>query len=158
MRMFRSTAILGILAGILLGCGPAEVYYKDATSFASLEQDLLACDVQALKEAPVANEIRQGPPIFYPGRRICKDGSCYHTGGYWREGRIYTVDTNAALRSRIAQSCMLQKNYSLIEAQRCPPGTVRPPKDALRQLLPPGPQNCAISVKGGPVVLRPTPE
>lgn len=158
MAHVKPASFLCLLGFVVAGCGPVAVYHKDRTSFATLEQDLLTCEVQALRDAPVANEIRQDPPVFHPGRRICrKDGSCYHTGGYWREGRIYTVDTNLGLRKRLAQSCMIQEGYSQIEAHRCPPGTVRPPKDALGQLITPSQNTCAISVKAGPLVLRPAP-
>ncbi|MBT8154392.1 hypothetical protein KMP13_10875 [Epibacterium ulvae] len=158
MAHLKPASFLCLLTLVTVGCGPVAVYHKDRTSFATLEQDLLACEVQALRDAPVANEIRQDPPVFHPGRRICrKDGSCYHTGGFWREGRIYTVDTNEGLRGRLAQSCMIRNDYTQIEAQRCPPGTVRPPKDALGRLVTPASDTCAISVKNGPRVLRPAP-
>ncbi len=158
MAHLKLASFLCLLGIVAVSCGPVVVYHKDRTSFATLEQDLLACEVQALRDAPVANEIRQAAPVFHPGRRVCrKDGSCYHTGGYWREGHIYTVDTNKGLRSRLVQSCMIQNNYAQIEAQRCPPGTVRPPKDAIGRLTPPASDTCAISVKNGPLVLRPAP-
>lgn len=157
MAYLKSASFLYVLGLVLAGCAPVPVYYKDRTTFAVLEQDLTACEIQALREAPVANEIRQDAPVYYPGRRVCRDGRCYHTSGYWREGRIYTVDVNASLRKRAETSCMVQKNYSVVEAQRCPLGTVRPPKGALHTLLPPTPENCAISVKNGPAVFRPAP-
>lgn len=158
MTSVKTASFMCLFALGLASCGPVPVYHKDNTSFAAFDQDLLSCQVQALRDAPVANEVRQEPPVYYPGRRICHDGSCYRTHGYWRSGRVYTVDTNEALRNRLERSCMAQKDYALVEVQRCPPGTVRPPKDALRRLLPPTADNCAISLKGGPRVLRPKPD
>ena len=107
---------------LLLGaaaCGPLPVYYKQGTEVSRLQSDELTCATRALKDAPVANEIRQHPPIYHPGRKICSGVSCYYRPGYWVEGSIYTVDVNKPLRKRLEKSCMASKGYQQIALKRC---------------------------------------
>jgi hypothetical protein len=107
---------------VLLGlasCGPLPVYYNATRDQAHTSSDTLACQVKALNEAPVANEIRHRAPSYYPGTRHCSQGSCWSRPGYWVDGGSYTVDLNQGLRSRVEQSCMEQKGYSRVELPRC---------------------------------------
>lgn len=112
--MIFSIGMLGLAA-----CGPLPVYYRADTAFGQQQTDELACAVKALKEAPVANEIRQRPPVYYPGGQYCSGGNCWTRPGYWVDGGIYTVDVNEGLRSRLEQSCMAQKGYQRLELPRC---------------------------------------
>ncbi len=151
----RTAHIVFALAAVLAGCGPVTVYHKPDASFAQLDRDVLECQTSALKQAPVANEIRQSPSYFRPGRRICEDGNCYHTSGHWVPGNIYTVDVNRTLRLRLQRSCMRDRGYSEIEARRCPAGTPRPNGDTLGRLVTPTGNECAVPVQNGPRVLQP---
>jgi len=109
----------------LAGCGPATVYYRPGADVARLQTDTLSCQTQALKDAPVANQTRQSPPRYYPGSRYCNNaGRCHHYPGYWEPGRIYTVDVNQPLRSKLEQSCMAGKGYDQVEIKRCPQAMV----------------------------------
>lgn len=118
VRPFPCLLLLGLA---LAGCGPALIYYKPGAEVSRLQADTLACQTDALQKAPVANEVRQDPPIYFPGRRYCNSsGHCYHYPGYWEQGRIYTVDTNLGLRNRLEQACMAGKGYSQVEMKRCP--------------------------------------
>lgn len=135
-------------------CGPVATFYREGAPVARLNSDQTACEVAALKDAPVANEIRQSPPIFYPPRQVCNSsGACYTRPGYWVDGPIYTVDVNKPLRARVLNNCMAQKGYSLISLPRCtqstsgvapsrlPPLTpntcARPQRDGLTQIVTP---------------------
>lgn len=151
----RTAHIMFALAAVLAGCGPVTVYHKPDASFAQLDRDLLSCQASALKQAPVANEIRQSPSYYRPGRRVCHDGNCYHTRGYWVRGEIYTVDVNRPLRLKLQRSCMIDNGYSEVEAQRCPAGTPRPKADSLGALVTPTGNECAVPVQNGPRVLQP---
>ena len=113
--------ILTILAvAILTGCSPVSVYYKPNGVVTRKQSDLLSCQVDALSKAPVANQVRQGPPRYYPGQRYCgSDGRCRNHGGYWVSGEIYTVDVNASLRRDVEQQCMGQKGYQPVSLARC---------------------------------------
>jgi hypothetical protein len=119
--MLRPVAFSLCAAALLSGCGPSLIYYKPGAEVSRLQSDTLSCQTQALQKAPVANEIRQDPPRYFPGRRYCgSSGHCSYYPGYWEQGRIYTVDTNLGLRTRLEQACMAGKGYSQVEVKRCP--------------------------------------
>lgn len=104
---------------MVASCGPIPVYYRSGSDVTRLQQDTLSCDIKALKDAPVANEIRQRPPVYYPGRHVCSAGQCWTRPGYWMDGGTYTVDVNQGLRARVQQSCMASKGYQRIELPQC---------------------------------------
>lgn len=114
----RFTSISIVLLG-LVSCGPLPVYYNADSDQARTSSDTLACQVKALKDAPVANEIRQRAPVYYPGTQHCSQGKCWSRPGYWVDGGFYTVDLNQGLRKRVEQSCMAQKGYQQLELPRC---------------------------------------
>lgn len=96
------------------------IYFKPGVAVSRMESDTLKCATQALGQAPVANQIRQRPPIYYPGRQVCDGvGRCVYYPGYWIDGGYYTVDVNLPIRSQIEQSCMAQKGYAPVSLSRC---------------------------------------
>jgi hypothetical protein len=99
------------------------VFYKAGGSVSRLNSDLLACQVDALAKAPVATQVRQGPPRYIPGTRHCNvQGHCIRRGGYFIGGEIYSVDVNARLRRELELLCMERKGYSSVELPRCRSG------------------------------------
>ncbi|MGR3759333.1 hypothetical protein ACUXV3_04280 [Roseobacteraceae bacterium NS-SX3] len=147
-----------LAAALLLaaaGCGPLPAYYRAGAEVSRLETDTLACQTGALREAPVANEIRQRPPIYYPGYRHCHGGNCYYRPGYWVDGGFYTVDVNQGLRQRLERACMAAKGYQQISLKRCPRSA------APRQIparLPPLTENaCVIEDRDGRTRIIPAP-
>lgn len=109
----------------LASCAPVPLYYKEGQSLDRKKTDLLACEVDALGKAPVANQIRRSPPFYIPARRSCNSsGKCYYRGGYFVEGNVYTVDVNARLRGDLETQCMANKGYQSVELPRCAAGTV----------------------------------
>lgn len=144
---------LGAAALLLAAaCGPLSAYYKPGAQVSRLESDTLACETSALKDAPVANEIRQRPAVFYPGHRYCSGGQCYYRPGYWADGGIYTVDTNRPLRQRLTKSCMAAKGYQQVALKRCT-GQARPAA-ASRLLGPLDESSCAVRNRDGTVSIR----
>lgn len=128
--MKRSVACL-FLCATLASCAPPAVYHQAGVSVARLQSDLLSCEVAALKDAPVANQIRRSPPVFVPSRRFCNsDGHCYHRGGYFVHGDVYTVDVNARLRGDLEDQCMTRLGYESVELPRCKAEVVRTPAAA----------------------------
>ena len=134
----------------LSGCLPVSTYYAEGVSAAQLARDDTGCDVAALRDAPVANQTRQSPPILVPQRVCNAAGQCYNRGGYWVPGELYTVDVNAELRQRIKAQCMADRGYRPVELPACPKGVA--------QAAPPGPSpvlprlnanSCAIRTDGG---------
>lgn len=104
----------------LAACGgPLSLYYRPGVAVSRMQSDETNCQVQALKSAPVAEQIRQRSPIFYPGRQICGSGGCYYSPGYWIDGGIYSVDVNAGLRARVEAQCMAAKGYQPVNVPLC---------------------------------------
>jgi hypothetical protein len=114
---------------VLASCGPMSIFYRPGVSVSRMQNDTTNCQVAALKDAPVANQIRQNPPIFYPGRTVCgAAGSCYRTPGFWVDGGLYTVDVNRDLRGRVLDMCMAEKGYHPVTIPNCP--------DSMRKSVP----------------------
>lgn len=123
LRHTKDMRILSGLAAVMLltACQPLSIYYREGASVAKAEDDRLNCQVSALKDAPVATQIRREPGVYVPGRRICNAaGACTVTPGYWTPGRTYTVDANAPLRSQLMNRCMAQKGYEPVSIPACP--------------------------------------
>jgi hypothetical protein len=147
---------LGVLG--LAACGPLPVYYNADSDQTRTNSDRLSCAVAALKGAPVANEIRQRPPVYYPGRQYCNNNGCWTSPGYWVDGGTYTVDVNLGLRNQLEQHCMTQKGYSRLELPRCTKEQI-----ATLQSLPKGHRRgaglpegaCAVRQSDGSTIILP---
>ncbi|WP_425046315.1 hypothetical protein [Primorskyibacter sp. S87] len=110
---------------LLLGAcaGPLDLFYRPGVSVTRMQTDHTNCEVKALKDAPVANQVRQRAPIYYPGYPVCDGyGNCWYRPGYWVDGGIYTVDVNKDLRNRVLGQCMAQKGYQPVSLPQCSQG------------------------------------
>jgi hypothetical protein len=137
-------------AALLAGCAPLEIYYRPGVEVSRLRSDTLACEVAALKAAPVANEIRQRPPVYFPPRQFCNTGTCYVRPGYWVDGGTYTVDVNRPLRGRVETSCMADKGYSPVAIKQCPQSVSDQVAEQSTSRLPALSDNsCAVRNKDG---------
>lgn len=122
--MRLKTAIFAATSALVLyACGPVSFYHKPGVEVARMQRDQTECQVRALKDAPVANQVQRGAPVYYPGRRICSAGSCYTHGGYWLPGPVYSVDTNEGLRNRVEAQCMADLGYAPVSLPRCQSST-----------------------------------
>lgn len=146
-RFIRYPLVLLLLAG----CTPLNIYYKPGVAVARLEADQLACEVDALDKAPVANQIRRTPPVYIPGRVVCDgDGNCYQEPGYWREGEVFTVDVNTDLRKRVLHQCMTTRGYAPASVPPCPSGVANAAPPGQTDVLPPlTDKSCVIRNRGG---------
>ncbi|WP_050928462.1 hypothetical protein [Aestuariivita boseongensis] len=138
--------VMLILVALLGACQPMSIYYRAGVSVAKAEDDKLNCEVAALKDAPVATQIRREPSVFVPPRQICNAaGVCTVRGGYWLPGRTYTVDVNASLRGRLVDRCMAQKGYQPVSIPPCPQSVAdAAPGGATRTLPTLTPSSCVI--------------
>ncbi len=137
---------------LLAACAtPLSIYYRPGVSVARMQTDQTRCQVSALRDAPVASQIRQRPPIYVPGRRVCDaSGVCYTEPGYWVEGAIYTVDPNADLRARLETMCMAAKGYQPVSIPACPGAIAQAAAPARTRQLPTLSENsCAIRNQDG---------
>ncbi|TDE38360.1 hypothetical protein [Antarcticimicrobium sediminis] len=117
----KPIAPLICVALLLATCAPMSLYYRPGVSVARMQTDTTRCEVRALKQAPVATQIRQYPPTFVPGVRHCNaKGECWTRPGHWVDGAIYSVDVNSGLRARVMQLCMSEKGYDPVSLPICP--------------------------------------
>ncbi|MBK0327063.1 hypothetical protein I5535_07130 [Rhodobacteraceae bacterium F11138] len=132
-----------VMAGLLVGaCGPLSIYYRPGVEVSRLESDTTRCQVIALRDAPVANQIRQSPPMYMPYYG--------YGGGYWAGGGIYSVDVNAELRARVLNMCMAEKGYQPVNVPRCSDAVARQVPFDPTQTLPSLSRNsCAIPYRDG---------
>lgn len=139
-----------LMFAVLAGCLPLRTYYAEGASFATLERDNTRCDVAALRDAPVANVVRQHPPRYVRHRVCDAKGACKTSQGRWIPGEIYTKDVNAGLRARVKTQCMADRGYQPVEIPACPPGVAKAaplgPSTVLPRLTS---QSCAIRGDGG---------
>lgn len=136
---------------LLAACAPLSTYYKPGVSVARLNTDETACEVSSLRDAPVANQLRQRPPVFVPGGRICNAaGVCYQRPGHWVSGGYYTVDVNQGLRVRLMDMCMARKGYQPVSIPRCNPGVANAATPGVTRVLPKlNEKSCAILNQDG---------
>lgn len=159
-KMFSALLIsLGAAA-----CTPWSIYYREGVTVTRMETDQTECEVSALRDAPVANQIRQHPPTYYPARTSCDAvGNCITRPGYWVSGGFYTVDVNLGLRERLETICMAKRGYQPIELPRCSPKIKEAAPVRPTLLLPPlSEAACVITYDGGswqivnPVLVTPS--
>jgi len=145
--------ILSVLIAVmtLSACQPLSIYYREGVSTAKANDDQLSCQVNALKDAPVATQIRREPDYFVPRRQYCNSaGQCTYRGGYWVPGRTYTVDANASLRGQLLDRCMAQRGYAPVSIPQCPQSVAdAAPVAATRTLPRLTPDSCAIKNPDG---------
>ncbi|MCV3270922.1 hypothetical protein [Roseobacter sinensis] len=151
MLGLRSLVGLSVLLALLASCAPLSIYHRDGAPVSRMQSDLLSCQISALEDVPVSNQIRQEPPVYIPARRYCNsDGRCYTRGGYFEEGRIYTVDVNADLRRKAEGQCMADQGYRPVTLPNCPNSVFRAAPKASTQVLPRlNPRSCAIRYQDG---------
>ncbi|MEM9697768.1 MAG: hypothetical protein AAF943_03165 [Pseudomonadota bacterium] len=70
---------------------------------------------------PASTVVRRLPPIYVPGRKICKaSGKCSKSRGYYVPGGVERFDPNDGLRTRVERQCMADKGFSPVSIPPCP--------------------------------------
>ncbi|WP_424833506.1 hypothetical protein [Ruegeria sp.] len=136
---------------VLSACGPLSLYYREGESVSKLQTETTECQVKALKDAPVASQIRQSPPVYWPGRTYCDGkGNCYRSAGWWEPGRIYTVDVNQGLRNTVEAQCMAAKGFRPVSLPPCRNAVKSQVAPARTTVLPPlNPSSCFVKFEDG---------
>ena len=137
---------LALIAFMMAACQPVSMYYRPGVTVTKANEDSLNCEVSALKDAPVVQQIRQTPSTYIPPRQYCTaDGRCSIRGGYWEPGRVYTVDVNAQLRRRLTDRCMAASGYVPVSIPACPQSVANATPPGLTNVLPELTENsCSI--------------
>jgi hypothetical protein len=132
------TRIAALAALVLLtSCAPMTIWHRAGVSVAQMERDADSCRVAALRDAPVATQVVQAPPVFVPPRQVCNaQGACVTQGGYFIPGEISTVDPNAALRARLTDRCMADRGYAPVSIPLCPTGVASAAPPGRTTILP----------------------
>lgn len=140
-----------VVAGLAVSaCSPLSIYYRPGAEVSRMQDDATRCEIIALRDAPVANQVRQGPPIYYPGGPYCGGAGCYYGPGYWGGGALYTVDVNTNLRRRVMDMCMAEKGYQPVSLPRCSGSVARQVPYTPSQTLPAlTGESCAIPYQNG---------
>ena len=149
MRWIKTLSCLALLGG----CLPLQTYYKTGVSVQRLQSDQLACEVQALKDAPIATRTIVTPARYIPPRKHCNSvGKCVVKGGFWIHGDVYTIDANEDLRERVELQCMAKRGYEPARIPACPSGIAQSAPAAATQVLPPlNAQSCVIRNRDGTI-------
>lgn len=137
---------------LLAACDTSlSIFYKQGASVARMQTDQTRCEVSALRDAPVATQVRQSPPTYVPGRRVCNSqGQCRVTNGYYIPGNTYTVDVNAGLRERVLNQCMADIGYTPVSIPACPQNVRSAVSPRQTQTLPPvNEASCAVKYDDG---------
>ncbi|WP_170549182.1 hypothetical protein [Ruegeria atlantica] len=137
---------------VLSACeGPLSLYYREGESVTRLQAETTQCQVKALEEVPVATQIRQSPPTYWPGRTYCDGrGRCYRSPGWWQPGQVYSVDANQGLRNQVEAQCMAKKGFRPISLPPCKQNVKsRVPAVATTTLPPIGTQSCYVKFDNG---------
>ncbi|MFV0514021.1 MAG: hypothetical protein ACK5MY_10395 [Jhaorihella sp.] len=147
----KHASLMMALGLAIAGCGPMTIYHRPGVSVSRMQADSTECEVQALRDAPVANQVRQRPPVYFPGTRVCDGaGNCWVGPGYWAGGELYTVDVNRDLRARATDMCMARRGYSPVSLPPCS-AAVRAAAPARQTTTLPDltPRTCVIRYDGG---------
>jgi hypothetical protein len=117
----KSVVRLLIPMVVLSACsGPLSLYYREGESVTRMQSATTQCQVAALEDVPVANQVRQNPPTYWPGRTYCDGrGRCYRSPGWWQPGNVYTVDVNQGLRNQVEAQCMAKKGFRPVSLPPC---------------------------------------
>ncbi|MDX1780204.1 MAG: hypothetical protein R3256_02695 [Thalassovita sp.] len=144
-KLFQITAL-----ALLTGCTSFGTYYREGTAVARMNNDLTDCQVRALRDVPVAQEIRHTPSELIVESECDENGeNCVKTVKMI-EGRIYTVDTNKALRDRVEAQCMIAKGYAWLELPACSSSVASATPETTTRIFPAlTPESCAIRHGGG---------
>ncbi len=136
---------------ILSSCSPLSLYYREGETVSRMQAETQKCQVDALQDVPVANQVRQSPPTYWPGRTYCDGrGRCYRSPGWWQPGQVYTVDVNKTLRNQVEAQCMAQKGYRPVSLPPCKQGVKsQVPRTRTTTLPPLSTQSCFVKIEGG---------
>ncbi len=130
---------------------PLSLYYREGESVSRLQTETTQCQLQAVQDVPVATQVRQSPPTYWPGRTYCDGrGHCYRSAGWWQPGQVYTVDVNQGLRDEVEALCMAQKGFRPVSLPPCKQSVRSSASNVPTTTLPPlTTQSCYVKLDNG---------
>ena len=148
-----NTSVIITVTVVVQACGPIIVYHNPNVTEGRMHNDLLDCEVAALKAAPVDLVTEKEPDTWIPEKKDCdkkcnKKGNCKKvckkTGGYWEPGDTYTYDANEDRRKKFEGQCMTQKGYQPVELPICTNVATDPVSTARSGRMPPLTENSCV--------------
>ena len=156
---YKSIFQVLIMTPMLLACVPQSIYYKEGASYPDIDRASTDCQVKAAQSVPVNTQIGTTSTYTTPVQTSCYAGyggyvSCNSSGGQTYGGDVYSYDANSNLRNRVANQCMQQKGFRLIELPTC---TAAKAQAGVSQKLPQLNANSCVtkSTNGGLIVISP---
>lgn len=139
------------LTAALSGCTPLSLFYKEGIAVNRMQSDEVNCEVRALRDAPVQNEVDITPAIRVPPSETCDAaGNCTVTPGYTIPAQVHVIDVNFALRLRVTKACMLNQGYQRVTIPACSQRISKAAPTAATRTLPQlGANSCVIRNRGG---------
>ncbi|MDQ7070311.1 MAG: hypothetical protein Q9M48_06175 [Rhodobacterales bacterium] len=136
---------------VLASCASLSLYYKEGVPVNRMQSDEINCEVRALKDVPVQNEVEITPAVRVPPSETCDArGNCTVTPGYTIPAEIEVIDVNIGLRERVAKQCMLDQGYQRVTIPACSSSLSNSVPTAKTLTLPKlGSNSCVIRNRGG---------
>lgn len=146
----RHSAILIVFSGLLAGCAPLNLYYREGVPVQRLNSDLGSCTQKALRDVPVDQDTRYIPGQEIPQTLCNASGFCQTVWVQVSPDRIETYDANEGRREQYETACMAQAGYQPVSLPPCNDAVVRATRLSATKVLPPLASNsCAIRLKTG---------
>ncbi|MFK7938183.1 MAG: hypothetical protein AB8B82_02300 [Roseovarius sp.] len=144
------TGISLILIGLLAGCTPLSLFYKEGTPVQRLNADLSQCKLRGLREIPVDQDTRFIPGTETPNTICDANGLCQTVWVQITPDKIETYDANEGAREDFVEACMGAQGYQPVRLPACNDAVVRATRLSATKVLPPLSSNsCAIRLKTG---------
>lgn len=135
---FKMASLMAFLG--LIGCATAQTFYeqykagvplknypyKAGASSSVMINEATDCQIEAAQRVPQNIVVSTTPSYSTPVQTTCNQiGTqtfCNQTGGQTYGGQTSSYDTNAGLRVRAFEQCMVKKNYLFVDIPACAPG------------------------------------
>ena len=146
----RQNLCFFLLLGVLGGCAPLNLFYKEGAPVQRLNSDLGSCTQAGLRNVPVDIDTR-----YIPGQEIPKtfcdaSGYCQTVWVQISPDRIEKFDTNENARDDYVAACMAQKGYQPVQLPACTDAVVQSTQLSATTVLPPlSADSCAIRLNTG---------
>ncbi len=146
----RRCVLAVLCAGLVAGCVPLSLFYKEGTSVQRLNTDLSECKLQGLKALPVDQDTRFIPGTQTPKTLCDANGHCHTVWVQITPDKIETYDANENAREDYVEACMGKSGYQPVRLPACNDAVVKVTRLSATKVLPPLSSNsCAIRLKTG---------
>ena len=146
----RHQVFMGVIVGLLAGCTPLSLFYKEGAPVQRLNSDLADCKLKGLRDIPVDQDTRYIPGQEVP-KTICDaNGFCQTVWVQITPDKIETYDANEDAREDYVEACMGRQGYQPVQLPQCSDAIEQSTPLAATTVLPPlSSESCAIRFRTG---------